>query len=127
MVLVRSDDRDNGILHHVAGVDQVVPPHVTLQGVLPRRVRIELVIVRKSDEAVQILVLYRPSRRWLPRSMNREATAVRNCLGVRRQPNQTRVVAVVIDLEVNRHCSPRQSAPSLAKLCLFRMSWMSRL
>src|ERR1700722_1454916 len=123
MVLVGSNDRDNRILHLIAGVDQVVPPHVALYGAFPQRVRIELVVVGKSDKPVDIGVLRRSSRRWLPRSMNREATAVRNRLGVRRQPNQASMIAVVVDPEFDRHHSaPCQPAPKLANLCFFRMS-----
>src|SRR5580692_4813758 len=106
MVLVGSNDRDNRILHLIAGVDQVVPPHVALHGAFPQRVRIELVVVGKSDKPVDIGVLRRSCRRWLPRSMNREATAVRNRLGVRRQPNQTCMIAIVVDFEFDAHRFP---------------------
>ena len=63
MVLVGSNDRDNRILHLIAGIDQVVPPHVALNRAFPERVRIELFAVGKSDKPVDISVLRRPSRR----------------------------------------------------------------
>jgi hypothetical protein len=104
--LVRSDNWDDRILNHIAGVDQIVPPHVPLKRELPRRGWIELVGVGKSDKAVQITVPRRPSAIRFQCSVNCEAAAVRNRLLIGGQPDKTCVVSVVVDLEFNRHRGP---------------------
>ena len=104
--LVWSDNWDDRILDHIAGVDQIVPPHVPLKRKLPRRGWIELVGVGKSDKAVQITVPSRPSAIRFQCSVNREAAAVRNRLLIGGQPDKACVVSVVVDLEFNRHRGP---------------------
>src|SRR3974377_1664614 len=101
MVLVGSTNRDHRILHHIAGRDAVVPPHLELYRKLPRRPSIELVTVRESYKPVQITFLDGGPGARLQCSVDRKAAATRNRLLVRRQPNQTGMIAVVVDLEVN--------------------------
>ena len=97
---VLSDDRNDRVLHLVAWFHAVVPPQEALQRKLPQVRGIELVVVGKSDEAVQVAFAA------VEQPAYREAAAICDRLLVGGQPYEAGMIAVVVDLDVDGHRRP---------------------
>src|SRR5262249_36870275 len=109
--------RDYRIPHHLARLHAVIPPHEALDRMLPGRVGIELVIVGESDKSMQVNVIAA-----FDDATNGEAATSGNGLTVGRQPNQTSMIAVVINFYINGHSitsSGNDESTPLVRLVLY--------
>jgi hypothetical protein len=100
IVLAVPHHGDDGILHDIARLDGVIPPHEALDRKSPGILGVKFVGVGEADEAMQISLL--PFRD----AADGKSAAVRNRFAIVRQPHQASMVAVVIDLQSDTHCGP---------------------
>jgi hypothetical protein len=78
-------------LNFVAGLHKVVPPHVALQGNFHRSSRIKLIGIGETDESMEVTLLP------VLEAADAKAAAVRDGLGVFRQPDKARMIAIIIN------------------------------
>jgi hypothetical protein len=78
-------------LNFVAGLHEVVPPHVALKRELPWSSGVKLIGIGETDESMEITLLP------VLEAADAKSAAVWDGLGVFRQPDKARMIAIIIN------------------------------